>query len=78
MTDATDKSLGIALAHASILEEKEIMEGHAGSNQHEEYIPNSENVTQHELDTLRHVGDRLPIAAWLVVFVEFAERLVVI
>jgi proton-dependent oligopeptide transporter, POT family len=78
MTDATDKSLGIVLARVSTLEEKKMAEDHAGSDQHEEYIPNSENVTQHEFNTLRHVGDRLPMAAWLVVFVEFAERLVAI
>ena len=77
MTDAGDESLGIALARVSTLEEKKIVEDHAESD-HEEYIPNSENVTQHELDTLRHVGDRLPLSAWLVVFVEFAERLAAI
>ncbi|TFK33263.1 peptide/h+ symporter protein [Crucibulum laeve] len=38
------------------------------------YIPGSEGVTQHDLDTLRHVADRLPYTAWLVVVVEFAER----
>ncbi|KAF9552619.1 peptide transporter PTR2B [Agrocybe pediades] len=37
-------------------------------------IPGSEGVTQHDLDTLRHVADRLPLAAWLVAFIEFAER----
>ncbi|KAF8165964.1 peptide/h+ symporter protein [Crassisporium funariophilum] len=37
-------------------------------------IEGSEGVTQHDLDTLRHVADTLPYAAWLVVFVEFAER----
>lgn len=77
MTDATDKSLGIALARVSTLEEKKMVDDHAGS-EHEENIPNAENVTQHELNTLRHVGDTLPMTAWLVVFVEFAERLVVI
>ncbi|KAF9008064.1 peptide transporter PTR2B [Cyathus striatus] len=40
----------------------------------EVYITGSEGVTQHDLDTLRHVADRLPITAWLVVVVEFAER----
>ncbi|KAF9476780.1 peptide transporter PTR2B [Pholiota conissans] len=38
------------------------------------FIEGSEGVTQHDLDTLRHVGDRLPYSAWLVVSVEFAER----
>ncbi|KAF8869772.1 peptide/h+ symporter protein [Infundibulicybe gibba] len=37
-------------------------------------VEGSEGVTQHELDTLRHVADRLPYAAWLVAVVEFAER----
>jgi len=41
------------------------------------FIPGSEGVTQHDLDTLRHVADRLPAAAWLVAIVEFAERYVV-
>ncbi|KDR84459.1 hypothetical protein GALMADRAFT_206075 [Galerina marginata CBS 339.88] len=37
-------------------------------------IEGSEGVTQHDLDTLRHVSDKLPMAAWLVVFVELSER----
>ncbi|KAF9535178.1 peptide/h+ symporter protein [Crepidotus variabilis] len=37
-------------------------------------IEGSEGVTRHEFDTLRHMPDRLPYTAWLVVFVEFAER----
>jgi len=37
-------------------------------------IVGSEGVTEHELATLRHVADRLPYTAWLVVIVEFAER----
>ena len=40
-------------------------------------IEGSEGVTQHDLDTLRHVADRLPYTA-LVVLVEFAERSVYI
>jgi hypothetical protein len=40
------------------------------------FIEGSEGVTQHDLDTLRHVADRLPYTAWLVVSVEFAERCV--
>ncbi|KAF5321053.1 hypothetical protein D9619_000104 [Psilocybe cf. subviscida] len=38
------------------------------------FIRGSEGVTQHDLDTLRIVPDRLPYTAWLVVIVEFAER----
>jgi POT family proton-dependent oligopeptide transporter len=37
-------------------------------------IEGSEGVTEYELATLRHVPDRLPYTAWLVVIVEFAER----
>lgn len=39
-------------------------------------VEGSEGVTHHELATLRHVADRLPYTAWLVVVVELAERLV--
>lgn len=39
-------------------------------------VEGSEGVTQHELDNLRQVSDTLPYAAFLVVFVEFAERYV--
>jgi hypothetical protein len=37
-------------------------------------LEGSEGVTQHDLGTLRHVSDKLPMSAWLVVLVEFAER----
>jgi proton-dependent oligopeptide transporter, POT family len=37
-------------------------------------VEGSEGVTRHEFETLRHISDRLPWTAWLVVFVEFAER----
>ncbi|EKM79735.1 hypothetical protein AGABI1DRAFT_113048 [Agaricus bisporus var. burnettii JB137-S8] len=37
-------------------------------------IEGSEGVTQKDLDTYRHVADRLPYSAWLVLIVEFAER----
>lgn len=49
---------------------------HEGKFHDEAFIEGSEGVTQHDLDTLRHVGDRLPYSAWLVVTVEFAERYV--
>lgn len=39
-------------------------------------IEGSEGVTEYELATLRQVPDRLPLASWLVVIVEFAERCV--
>jgi proton-dependent oligopeptide transporter, POT family len=71
-TDQIDKSLGLALAKGAIHDEKRSIDAEHLSP--DEYIPNSENVTQHEFETLRHVGDTLPYAAWLVVIVEFAER----
>ena len=71
--DHTDKSLALALAHVATLDEKKIIDEES-SHGHDQYIPNSENVTQHEVDTLRHVADRLPWSAFLVAFVEFAER----
>jgi POT family proton-dependent oligopeptide transporter len=37
-------------------------------------IEGSEGVTQRDFDTYRHVADRLPYTAWLVLIVEFAER----
>lgn len=43
---------------------------------HEEIIEGSEGVTQQEFETYRHVSDKFPVAAWLVVVVEFAERCV--
>lgn len=67
-----DRSLGIALAKTASLDEKKTFE--AESHSGDDYIPNSEGVTIHEYETLRHVGDRLPMSAWLVVIVEFAER----
>ncbi|KAJ7592905.1 peptide/h+ symporter protein [Mycena floridula] len=44
------------------------------SHDENEIVPGSEGITRHELATLRHVADRLPYTAWLVVTVEFAER----
>lgn len=37
-------------------------------------LEGSEGVTQRDLDTYRHVADKLPLSAWLVAFAEFAER----
>lgn len=39
-------------------------------------IPGSEGVTQRDMDTYRHVADTMPLSAWFVVIVEFAERCV--
>ena len=78
--DQTDKALGIALARVSTLDEKKIIDDteHYERGGHDEYLPNSEGVTKHEFDTLRHVADKLPISSFLVAFVEFAERLVIV
>ena len=38
------------------------------------FVEGSEDVTHEELSALRHLPDALPVAAFLVVFVEFAER----
>ncbi|KAJ8516687.1 hypothetical protein ONZ45_g6045 [Pleurotus djamor] len=63
-----DKVVDQALARVSSLDEKQIeLDG-------DSIIDGSEGVTQHDLDTLRHVADTLPPTAWLVVIVEFAER----
>lgn len=37
-------------------------------------VAGSDDVTEHELATLRSLPDRLPMRIWLVAFVEFAER----
>lgn len=71
-TDHTDKSVGLALAKTATIDEKQSIE--AAQLNPQDYIPNSEDVTYHEFATLRHVVDHVPITAWLVVIVEFAER----
>ncbi|KAH6913719.1 peptide transporter PTR2B, partial [Coprinopsis sp. MPI-PUGE-AT-0042] len=44
------------------------------SNDPHRLMEGSEGVTHHEFETLRHVSDRFPIATWMIVVVEFAER----
>lgn len=68
---ADEKALekSVDLSHPSI-DEKQPETSRDGDS----IIEGSEDVTEHELATLRHVADRLPITAWLVVIVEFAER----
>ncbi|KAH6913725.1 peptide transporter PTR2B [Coprinopsis sp. MPI-PUGE-AT-0042] len=44
------------------------------SNDPNRLMEGSEGVTHHEFQTLRHVSDRFPIATWMIVIVEFAER----
>jgi len=41
---------------------------------HDSIVAGTDGVTHHELATLRQVPDRIPIASFLVVFCEFAER----
>ncbi|KAG5642975.1 hypothetical protein DXG03_001823 [Asterophora parasitica] len=60
-----------ALGRASSIDEKHQYQGEPDGSS---VIAGSEGVTEHELATLRHVADRLPYTAWLVVIVEFAER----
>jgi proton-dependent oligopeptide transporter, POT family len=67
-----DKAADFALAKVSTLEDEKFRED--SSRDGDSIIEGSEGVTEHELHTLRHVADRLPITAWLVVIVEFAER----
>lgn len=55
---------------ASLRDDEKESEGSSADS----IIEGSEGVTEHELATLRHVADRLPYTAWLVVIVEFAER----
>ncbi|EDR15520.1 peptide/h+ symporter protein [Laccaria bicolor S238N-H82] len=62
-----------ALAPVASIDDEKL--GHrTESGEDHSIIEGSEGVTQHDLDTLRHVADRLPYTAWLVVIVEFAER----
>ncbi|KAF5369715.1 hypothetical protein D9615_010150 [Tricholomella constricta] len=56
---------------ASSIDEKHQFQGEPDGSS---IVAGSEGVTEHELATLRHVADRLPYTAWLVVVVEFAER----
>lgn len=59
-----------AAERSSSLDEKhDLRSDHDG-----EFVEGSEGVTHHELANLRQVADKLPWAAFLVVFVEFAER----
>jgi proton-dependent oligopeptide transporter, POT family len=66
MAHPKDKEPDIGDADASSLSEKDSAAIHV--------FEGSEGVTEHDLATLRQVPDRVPLAAWLVVIVEFAER----
>lgn len=41
-------------------------------------VEGSEDVTYHELETLRHVADHINWGSWLIIIVEFSERRVVV
>ncbi|KAG6830127.1 hypothetical protein H0H87_009097 [Tephrocybe sp. NHM501043] len=69
MADQNEKGLARAVADKS--EKASIASGEPDASS---IVDGSEGVTEHELATLRHVADRLPFTAWLVVIVEFAER----
>ncbi|TCD69597.1 hypothetical protein EIP91_007019 [Steccherinum ochraceum] len=56
---------------ASVVDEKA---GSSSENSDDRLVEGSEDVTEYEYRTLRHVADTLPYTAWLVVIVEFAER----
>jgi POT family proton-dependent oligopeptide transporter len=62
-----------ALSKAATIDEKADYQSESDLGS-DNYIPGSEGVTEEEYKTLRRVADRLPYTAWLVVFVEFAER----
>ncbi|KAF9034058.1 peptide/h+ symporter protein [Panaeolus papilionaceus] len=69
MTSIDEKSHEKALANA-----KEVASIDDEKFDNQSFIEGSEGVTQQDLDTYRHVSDKLPWSAWLVILVEFAER----
>lgn len=78
-SDPKDHNVGHDLAKVATPEEKYPTQEKTDQGltaPSDEFIVNSEGVTHEELRTLRNVPDRLPITAWLVVVVEFAERYV--
>ena len=62
-----------ALAPVASMDDEKIAHRTESGEDHS-IIEGSEGVTQQDLNTLRHVADRPPYTAWLVVIVEFAER----
>jgi proton-dependent oligopeptide transporter, POT family len=78
-TDPQDHAVGHALAKVATLDETQSIneKNEKGrTSPGDDFIVNSEGVTHEELRTLRNVADRLPLTAWLVIIVEFAERYV--
>lgn len=70
---AEEKKKDNALAPVASIDDEKLAHRIESGEDHS-IIEGSEGVTQHDLDTLRHVADRLPYTAWLVAIVEFAER----
>jgi POT family proton-dependent oligopeptide transporter len=78
-TDPQDHTVSDALAKVATLDEKQTIEEKGDkrpTSPSDDFIVNSEGVTHEELRSLRNVPDRLPLTAWLVIIVEFAERYV--
>lgn len=69
---AMDSEKPFQRTSGSIIEDEKVQYIEDGDS----FIEGSEGVTQKDLDTYRHVADRLPYSAWLVLIVEFAERYV--
>lgn len=74
MSYPPEKSEKESARASSIIDEKVAYQGEVDGSS---IVEGSEDVTEHELLTLRHVADRLPYTAWFVVIVEFAERFVI-
>ena len=70
MADIKDEKKDHGVSRTPSLEDK--LESVKGSD----IVPGSDGVTHDELATLPLVSDKLPLSAFLVVIVEFAERYV--
>lgn len=72
MSEKTEDKPGPTIARADSIEK--VDDYSSSESALSGVLEGSEGVTQHDLETLRHVSDKFPLAAWLVVIVEFAER----
>ncbi|THH33120.1 hypothetical protein EUX98_g1079 [Antrodiella citrinella] len=68
MISADEKTIKAVHDDVSVVDEK------ADHSSDDHLVEGSDDVTELEFKTLRHVADTLPYTAWLVVIVEFAER----
>ena len=76
-TDPQNHAMDHALAKVATIDEKQSINKKNDedlTSPRDDFVVNSEGVTHEELRTLKHVPDRLPLTAWLVIVVEFAER----